>query len=183
MQGGGLRAHIPAGPLAPASPPTPWRSLAFGVLLFGVDAYVLNQGFLAMAVAFVVLLFVVPHALLAGKYRGRRGPRLRNLAIVLLAVGMVFAYIILNNRMARSRADVLVTAVHAFQAAEKRYPVSLQELVPKYASAIPRAKFTLSLDTFVYSTRGPAPTLAYTSLPPYGRPTYDFGRATWSFID
>jgi predicted PurR-regulated permease PerM len=153
------------------------------VLLFVVDAYVLNQGVLALVVAAAVILFVIPHALIARKYRGRRGPRLRNLMIVLLAVALVFAFIVVNNRMARERAEVLIAAVRNFRAAEQRYPLNLQELVPKYASEIPRAKYTFALNTFTYSATGAAPTLSYTSLPPYGRPTYSFDRGEWRFID
>jgi hypothetical protein len=167
-----------------ATPPAPFgRALFFAVVLIVMDAFVLNQGVLAMLVGIWMLLVALPRTFLAKKFAAVRGPRLRNIATYLAAACAVFVLNGLNNSIAQDRADVLVSAVKQFHSKHQRYPRSLDELVPEFLHAVPLAKHTLSYNRFVYMTSDDDTVLFYVNVPPFGRPTYSFARNEWGYLD
>ena len=157
--------------------------MLLGALLVAVDAFILNQGAIALVVGLWLVLVGLPRTFLAKKYATVRGPRLRNMAVYLAAVILVFALNAANNLLARSRAEALVLAIKSFHAKNQRYPGSLAELVPDHADRVPVAKYTLMFNRFWYSTSSQGTILYYMDLPPFGRPTYSFTRNEWVYLN
>ena len=90
-----------------------------------------------------------------------------------------------NNRLARARAETIVSALTLYKAQHGDYPTKLSALVPEQLPAVPRAKYTLLFSDFSYfydpiEHRG---FLLYTPLPPFGRPTFSLERQSWGYLD
>ena len=171
--------------MAAVTPPQK-PSLARAVVLSGAlvffDALWLNQGLFSLLFAAGVLLIGLPRAFLR-KLRPVRRQRLRNLAVYLCAVLLVWVLNVLNNRIAQSRAEELIAAVKAYREKNGRYPERLQELVPSFITQVPLAKYTLSFNTFTYVASDVDPLLIYAALPPFGRPVYSFAGGKWGYLD
>lgn len=167
------------------APPRTSLRLAAGLSLALVvlDAFVLNQGGIALLAGAWLVLFSLPAALLFKRYRGVRLLRLAGIGMGLAAVVAVFALNALQNRMARHRAEAVIAAVEAFHAAEQRYPENLAQLAPKYLESVPRAKYTVFFGEFIYFTSAGDATLEFVALPPFGRPTYRFVKGKWGYLD
>lgn len=166
-----------------AAAPSLRRALLNGTLLVLIDAFLLNQGAIALLVGLWVLLIGLPRTLLAGKFATVRPQRLKCAAVYLVAAGLVFALNAANNRIAMSRAETLIAAVKAYHAKHRRYPESLQALVPEYIDEVPQAKYTLLSSPFRYLTSPQGPSLMYVEVPPFGRPMYSFERDAWERLD
>jgi len=159
------------------------RALLLGSLLIFLDAFCLNSGGIALLVGLWVLVIGLPLTFLAKKFATVRRQRLRDIAIYIAAVIVVFVFNAANNAIAKRRADVLVSAVKAFHTKNQRYPKSLEELVPDYVERIPVTKYTLVFNQFYYRPYSPHPVLFYVEFPPFGRPTYSFARDEWTYLD
>jgi hypothetical protein len=159
------------------------KALVLSLVLLVVDALVMNQGIISFFVGAWLVFISLPATLVRARWKGMRGARLGRIALGLLAVILVFALNYANNRLARSRADTLVTAIEAFQKAENKYPAKLADLVPKYVAEIPIAKYTLLFNQFSYHSSGDLASLSYIALPPFGRPTYNFKNKRWGYLD
>lgn len=146
-----------------------------------VDAIWLGQGIISVFVALVLLLVGLPRALMKKSAHERR-PRLRNLAIYFGAIVLILGWNALNLWIAGRRADTVVAAVKAYRADNGAYPTRLDALVPRYLEAVPRAKYTLSFDTFYYVRSEDNPLLFYYPIPP-ARSVYSFARGTWIHMD
>lgn len=164
-------------------PPKLRRALIGGALLLLVDGLMLEQGMLAFLVAVSVLLVGLPRSFLSKRLAPVRRERLRNAGVHLAAVALTIGVIVGNNRIAQARAETLVAAVQAWHAKHQRYPDSLEDLVPAFIDGVPCAKFSFGANRFHYRRAGDGAFLYYVSVPPFGRPTYDFTRGEWSFID
>jgi hypothetical protein len=160
-----------------------WRPVLLGTLLVLIDAFFLNQGVLALLVGSWTLLVGLPRTFLAKKYAKVRAARLRNIAIYFVAVILVFVLNAANNRLARSRAETLVSGVKAFHDKNQRYPKSLEELVLGCVERVPLAKYTVMFNRFLYFTSDQGTSLFYVALPPFGRPYYSFTRDAWRYMD
>lgn len=169
-------------PTAPKAPSLR-RALLLGSLLVFLDAFFINQGGIALLVGLWVLVIGLPVTFLSKKFVTVRRQRLRDIAIYIAAVILVFVFNAANNNIAKRRADVLVSAVKAFHAENRHYPKSLEELVPQYVERIPLAKYTLTSNRFFYSGSDQDAILFYVELPPFGRPTYSFARDEWTYLD
>jgi len=157
-------------------------AVTLSLLLILIDALWLNQGGIAFLVGAFVLLVGLPRSLLR-KFAPTRLQRLRNLGIYLSAVVLVFGLNHLNNQIAQSRADVLVSAVKTFYSENQHYPQSLNDLVPRYVEQIPSAKYTLASNEFRYVNSEQGVYLEYTELPPFGRPHFSFNTGQWLYMD
>jgi hypothetical protein len=73
--------------------------------------------------------------------------------------------------------------VKAYNKKLNKYPVTLKELVPEYISEIPSAKYTLSMNEFIYRISDGSAILLYVKYPPFGRPYFDFKKDTWRYMD
>ena len=166
-----------------AAVPSLPRALVLSALLLLIDAFIFNQGVLALLVGLWLLFVSLPRTFLAGKFRAVRRERIRNLAVYFVAVVLVFVFNAANNSLARARAEVLISAVKSFHAKNQRYPKSLEELVPDFIDGVPLAKYTLGLNKFWYGTSADSTFLFYVEVPPFGRPTYSFTRNEWGYLD
>jgi hypothetical protein len=100
--------------------------------------------------------------------------------------GVTISTVLINNKIARSRAEMIVSLVKQYKAKYGHYPDKLQALVPEFLPSVPRAKYSFSFNEFMYSrlpgghvvdgvsTVEVDAALSYVALPPFGRPTYYF---------
>lgn len=155
--------------------PAPFAAL----LLFTADALLLGQGLLAALLLTTVCGWLVPKALLLHKVRRDAWPTVRLAALFSLTAIAILATININNHLARQRAAHLIEAIDLYRASHGRYPLVLDALVPGYIAAVPRAKFTLAFNQFVYQRDAQRARLSYVEVPPYGRPCFDFEQHRW----
>lgn len=154
-----------------------------GVLVF-VDAFVMNQGAIALATALGALIGGVPRALCAwwrGKPRTARLRGARTGTYVAVAV-LVLGANVTNNQLARRRADVLIAACRQYETRHNRLPDRLDELVPDFVPSVPLAKYTLVFNTFTYMARPGHHSLVWIALPPFGRWYYVFEENRWGSL-
>lgn len=166
----------------PTKKTTVRRAALAGALLVFVDAFWLNQGIIASLVGVGLLVIGLPLALLK-KPPAARVQRFRNLAIYTASVVLVFVLNALNNRIAASRAEAIVSSVKAFHAKNGRYPASLNNLAPEFIDHVPLAKYTLGQNRFYYHVTEGRAVLYYVDFPPFGRPIYWFSEDKWGYLD
>lgn len=160
------------------------RSGVLALLLIGVDCFLFNQGVIALLVAVWLIFIAAPLALIRKRYVGLRLLRFRDVGIVLAGAVLVIPINMFQNRMARERATRLVAAVNTYHEREGAWPATLEILVPRYIESVPRAKYTAIFGDFrYYVAPSQAPRLEYTSLPPFGRPVYNFEKQRWNYLD
>jgi len=156
------------------------KPLIAAFLLIFVDGYVLSQGVLISIVA--VWQVVAGLANVArSKTPETREIVLARMGVFVIAAVAVFSFNALNNKIAQSRAEQLVTAIKAYRQAENQYPNELKDLVPKYIPMVPLAKYSMMYNEFHYS--GKYHFLLYVSFPPFTRPSYFFDRNEWATVD
>lgn len=112
--------------------------------------------------------------------RGQRGGAAVNGAQALVFAAFLVAALgfdVLNNRVARSRAEKIVDACAAYKAKTGGYPQTLRALVPDCIKEVPRAKFTVLWSAFHYGEGK----MAWTVVPLAVMPSYDFGAGKWGF--
>jgi hypothetical protein len=156
------------------------KPLLMGFLLIVIDGYICNQGVLSVLVVAWQLFVGIPK-IICSSTSEMRYEKLSRLAIYLGAAIIVFSFNMLNNQIAQTRAETLITAIKAYSQKEKRYPENLTDLVPKYVSSVPRAKYSMLFNNFDYS--GEYHFLYYVSFPPFLRSIYYFGSNRWSVMD
>jgi len=109
--------------------------------------------------------------------------RLAACGIYFLMSLLIFTSISLNNKIARSRAAMLIAACEKYKDKNNKYPENLSDLVPHFIKKIPVAKYTLTSNRFFYITSKDSHLLFYMAMPPFGRPTYSFEKQKWTDID
>jgi hypothetical protein len=157
------------------------------VVLYLVDAFALCQGFFALVLFAVVLLYFVPATLWALRAdRGVARLRAAKAGIYLLAAVSILVTIGLQNRMADRRAVKLGEACLAYRAKYHHYPKTLEALVPEFASSVPVARYgLLGGDSFFYYSQDGdrEPMLYYEAIPPFGRRFYHMESRSWGYLD
>jgi hypothetical protein len=96
-----------------------------------------------------------------------------------LSGGLLEGYCARGNS---TTADQLVAGIEAFREQRSRYPEKLDELVPEFMDAIPKAKLGFQTTRFFYSNRCDAFTLGYSSPVMMAR-TYDSQKKKWRLRD
>lgn len=155
--------------------------MARAIILVAVDAFLLNQGAIA-AITAIVLLVRLPW-IFRKKVADTRRRRLRNFAIYMSAVVLVFALNIGNNAIAQHRAEALVVTVKAYHAKYRCYPTALADLAPEFIDRVPIAKYTFWGFFWYAKYECDRAVLFYVKVPPFGRPTYSFERDEWIYLD
>lgn len=152
------------------------------------DAFVLNQGALAL-VLFVVVLFYFAPATMWALRTDRRLASLRfyKAAIYVMAATAILFTNALQNRMADAKAVKLGNACLAYRAKYHHYPTDLGDLVPEFISSVPPAKYTLT-GRFFYdgnplTDNDREPMLYYVAMPPFGRRFYHMESRSWGYLD
>jgi hypothetical protein len=162
------------------------KTACVAVALFILDAFVLNQGIVALCLILVTVSVFLPRAVWVR--RGDRhlyGRRLAKAGIYVVGAVAIFGSNALQNRMADRRAIKIGNACLAFRVRHQRYPHSLEELVPEFLPSVPVAKYTLGGDHFSYFNppSGREPMLYYEALPPFGRRFYHMETGAWGYLD
>ncbi len=92
----------------------------------------------------------------------------------------------MNAGIAATRAQALISACKAYRAQRGEFPDRLEDLVPGFIPAVPRANYTL-WGAFRYwngsQTKEPDHVLTYVVFPPFGRRLYHFEEDRWSSLD
>lgn len=153
--------------------------------LFILDAFILNQGGIAAITAIAVIFVMLPRAVLAWREHDRELAQARAMkaAVYALMVIGVFGANYLNNALAQSRAEELITAARHYEARHHRLPDGLQDLAPDFIPEVPLAKYTLLFNNFRYIAIKGRHSLFWVDVPPFGRPTYRFEENKWDYID
>jgi amino acid transporter len=165
------------------------RSLSGSVLtalaLYLLDAFVLNQGAIALVTAAVVIFVMLPQALMAAfaKERALLVNKAMKAAIYTVMVLAVLGSNHLNNRLAQHRAEALIAACKEYRGKYEKFPDKLEDLVPEFIPNVPLAKFTLLWNGFSYVSFEGQHGLRWVALPPFGRPSYHFEEDRWGYLD
>jgi len=169
-------------------PPAIRRTAVTLAVLFVADLGFLGQGLLSILVAAVGLGLLTVGALWAAA----RSPAPRLLArsramragLYLLLAIAALAAMQFHTATAENHAAQVIEACRAYQARHGMLPDRLEELVPEFLPAVPRAKYTLQWGEFTYrASNKQSHTLMYVALPPFGRKVYHFEEARWSQLD
>ena len=160
-----------------------WPALYFALSIFVLDALVMGQGLMAALTLIGVGVWLLPKAYLFALIGRNVWPTLRLATVLGIAAIAIMLTINFNNGVARDRAEHLVRAIESYRSVTGRYPADLADLVPGYVHTVPKAKYTLSFNRFIYLNRGERVSLAYVDVPPFGRPYYDFRGRAWRYID
>jgi hypothetical protein len=158
--------------------------------IYLLDPVMVGQGLWSLLIAvvgLVVLLVAAIWATVRGARSRARSRLLRAGMYLLLGVAAV-ATQAAHLATARSRAEQVISACKAYQAQHGAYPDRLEDLVPAYLRAIPRAKYTLAWGRFTYwnlssAEEGPHHVLMYVAMPPFGRRLYHLEEERWSALD
>ena len=153
-------------------------SISIALVLIALDA-VFTGSFLMSYIVCPVWFFmsIVKNA------SQRPGWKLALLRITIpaLTLGLVLTNDAVQFRIAEANAAKIIRACEEFHTANGKYPKTLGELVPKYMSSVPHAKYCLVFGEFLYSDKKPV--LMWYAVPPYGRKVYDFEKRSWSYQD
>jgi hypothetical protein len=159
------------------------KALITATVLFVLDAFVMNQGAISIILILLIVFWWVPKSAFK-KYKGQSPKVELTKALIYGSVAIVvFSSNIINNKIAKGRANNLIQVIENYHQTTGQYPQTLTELVPAYLQNVPKAKYTLIFNKFTYINYQGSVSLFYVSLPPYGRPTYVFNRKEWKYID
>ena len=110
--------------------------------------------------------------------------RARRASAYLVLGVATFAGIQFHLATAEHHSADVIAACKAYQVRHGMLPATLQQLVPEFLPAVPRAKYTLAYGEFLYWASSPnAHTLMYYALPPFGRRLYHFEEGVWTQLD
>jgi len=152
-----------------------------------VGAAVLLAWEAALSGSFLVSILVCPVWCLVSLVKNviwRPGWRvaLSRTVVPALTLGLVLSNAALQSRIAHANAERIIKACEQFSAANGRYPSKLDELVPGYLPAVPRAKYCLMDCDFWYLEYKDRHTLMWVAIPFFSRPYYDFEERRWGVI-
>jgi hypothetical protein len=95
---------------------------------------------------------------------------------------LVVANYTVQKKIAMRNAAQLIQACEHYRQANNAYPKRLGDLVPRYFSSVPRAKYCWLFSEFVYHASSDH-ILFWYEVPPFGRRVYTFESGTWVYID
>lgn len=165
------------------------RLLPTAVVLCGLFLFDLGysgQGLISLLVAVTGFTFLAVRALWSWSRGTPALARARALraAMYLFLGAATLATMRFHRTTAETHAARVIDACRAFEARRGKLPDRLDELVPEFLPAVPRAKYTLAWGGFTYAGSGTTHhTLMYVTLPPFGRQIYNFEAARWSQLD
>ena len=159
------------------------KTIIIASAVFVLDAYLFNQGVIAMAFLLLVAPIILIKAVFAWKNTALRKRRLAAAGIYAVMAVMVLIYIQVNNRRAGRKADLLIAACEEYRAVHTIYPEELVDLVPDFIDRIPIAKYAYATGQFHYASRKDSHLLWYVSFPPFGKRVYRFETEKWGFLD
>ena len=170
-----------------AQPPPLLRTATALAVLFVADLGFAGQGLFSVLIA-VVGLGLLTLAALWAAVRGRPAALIESRAMragMYLVLGIAtVAAMQFHQATAQNHAAHVIDACRAYQTRHGMLPDRLEQLVPEFLPAVPRAKYTMQWGEFTYWTsENKSHTLMYVALPPFGRRLYHFEQARWSQLD
>jgi len=159
------------------------KTIIIAAAVFILDAYLLNQGFIAVIFLTLVAPITLIRAFFVWKNRGIRKRRLSDAGIYFVMAVTVLAYIQVGNSRAGKKAELLIAACEEYRTVHITYPERLTDLVPDFIAKIPKAKYAYAAGQFHYVSREDSHLLWYVSFPPFGKRTYSFEAKEWGFLD
>ena len=166
-----------------AQPPRIVRTAAVLGILFLLDLGYAGQGLLSLLVAVCGVGLLSIGALWSAARGTASLARSRALrASMYLFLGIAaYGAARFHVATAETQAARVIEACRAFEARHGMLPDRLEELVPEFLPAVPRAKYALAWGEFTYTTSAEKRhTLMYVTLPPFGRQVYHFEEGRWS---
>lgn len=164
----------------------PTKTVIIAAALFIINAFVLNQGVIAVITIVIALPIMLIRAAFARKDKELLKKRLTSAGIYAVMAGMILISNRLNNNLARYRAEKIIEACERYKAKTGAYPKDLADLVPQFLGEVPKAKYLLSssYDIFRYNVSSEGRhSIMYTETPPFGRPYYVLEERQWGYID
>ena len=159
------------------------KSSVVAVALFIIDAFVLNQGSIALVILFIALPFMAVRTIKRREDSVELKKRLVIMGIYATMVILVFASNHLNNVIAKNRAEVIIKACEQYKLKNGVYPPELSVLVPEFLKEIPTAKYTFVSNQFRYIASTNHHSLMFAAIPPFGRSYYILEEKRWGSID
>ena len=151
--------------------------IAAAVLFWDVG----NEGFYGLSLLVCPLWFLISAAKNAIWRPGWR-IAIPRLSMPLLTFAIAFGNGNLQWRISDANAQRVIKACEEFRVANGRYPGNLDELVPKYLSSVPPAKYCLAEGNFRYHNSDGHCSLAWTRFGFYRR-YYNFDEKRWGNYD
>jgi NADH:ubiquinone oxidoreductase subunit K len=156
------------------------------IVLYFIDGLCFQQGVITFLITLTFILNGSLKILVAvvKKYPFSKSV-LQKMAIYVVCFGAVFTTIEVNNKIASQRAEQVISAVKQYKMEYGQYPDMLQKLVPEYLPSVPKAKYGFGNNKFYYyrTDKEENAILLYVKFPPFGRPTYNFERNSWGYLD
>lgn len=153
-------------------------------ILFIMDAYILNQGGIALITILISGCIFLPYSLYKQLRFGGESQYIKKYIIYVAAGLLVIFSNSMNAKFSHSQANYLVEKIELYKQENGVYPQSLEALVPKYVSKVPVAKISSMMDKFNYRvSENNNPMLSYVAFPPFGRNGYSFERKEWYSYD
>ncbi len=125
------------------------KNLLIALSLFLLDAFILNQGIIALVTLFLALPVLIIRAILKWKDKVLLKRRLVIIAIYSVMVFLIIASNRINNKIALDRATTIISACDQYKVEHGVYPEKLNDLIPKYLDSIPPAKYIFNIINFV----------------------------------
>lgn len=155
----------------------PYGGFLIGNLLFaGLVAFWCSFSvFVIFFIGLIVMVVLLPMAINAGK-GGRELQRRRWTRFLIYALAVAVGWMLDHQASENEQRNFnnIIVAVEQYKVAEKRYPDTLEQLVPKYLGAVPAARF----GKFMYLSNNPDDAhLSYDSMP-YIHNSYSFKSKT-----
>lgn len=163
----------------------PVKTVIIASTLFVLDAFVLNQGVVALIALFIALPVMLIRTIPARKDKQLLKRRFTSIVIYAVMAGLILFSNRLNNNLARKMVEIIIAACEQYKAKNNAYPDALSALVPGFLSEIPKAKYTFSNNNYKYSNAGSGGLhfIMYTEAPPFGRPYYILEEKRWDYMD
>lgn len=164
-------------------PNIPITVTVVALALFFIDAFVLNQGVIALITLIIGLPILLIRTLVSYKDKALRKKRFIVVGIFSIMVFLILTSNGINNKIAEKRAELIIVACEEYKDKYGAFPSSLSALVPEFLDKIPRAKYTFSFNSYRYLTPEDKHEIMYVTLPPFGRRYYELENKRWGYID
>lgn len=159
----------------------PYLRMIRGSLLGGFVLLAFDVLFGSFISAGVCPIWLLVSLVKASKKRPGWEIGLSRIVIPVLILAIVAGNAAMQSKTANANAERIIVACEQFRAATGKYPNQLDELVPKYLSSIPRAKYALMFSDFRYRNLDGNHQIMWDERPPFGRRIYDFELRKWRY--
>ena len=152
------------------------RTIIIALILFTLDALMLNSFIIALIAGVVIVIKFFKSEKLTRQQLLKGGIYAFMIIMIITANGI-------NNRIAKSRAEMLITYCEKYKQKHGAYPTELTDLVPEFLDKIPPPKYLLGNNEFHYLSWNGKHTLYYVLFQPFGARMYHFETHKWHSTD